>query len=127
MIVITLLIGGLFLSATAIAGLLMFYQLNQASNVQGSGAAVFAADAGLNAALNCYQNAVAPLGVCSSVVTMCQTSLNLANGARASSSIVFNPSDPADCSDGKPVGYDVVSFGYAGNVERVLQSHFSLR
>lgn len=127
MIIVTLLIGGLFLSATAIAGLLMFYQLNQASDAQSSGAAVFAADAGLNAALNCYQNIVAPAGICSSVTTVCQTSLTLTTGATASSSIIFDPSNPNDCSAGKPVGYDVVSFGYAGKVERVLQSHFSLR
>lgn len=54
MILTTIMIGGLFLMASAIAGLLMFYQLQQATDFGNSTIAIFAADANLERALYYY-------------------------------------------------------------------------
>jgi hypothetical protein len=56
MILTVTMIGGMFLSATAIAGLLMFYQLQQANDAGNSTVAVFAADAVLETATYYYFN-----------------------------------------------------------------------
>jgi len=56
MIITTIMIGGLFLTATAIAGLLMFYQLQQAVDFGNSTIAIFAADAALEKAIYSYFN-----------------------------------------------------------------------
>ena len=47
MLLTVLVIGGLLLGASAIAGLLMVYQLRQSSDVTNSTKAIFAADAGI--------------------------------------------------------------------------------
>lgn len=54
MILTTVIIGGLFLSASVVAGFLMFYQLRQVGDAVASGMAVFATDAGVEEALLCY-------------------------------------------------------------------------
>ena len=47
MLLTVLVIGGLLLGASAIAGLMMVYQLRQASDVVNSTKAIFAADTGI--------------------------------------------------------------------------------
>jgi len=47
MLLTVLVIGGLLLGASSIAGLLMVYQLRQASDITNSTKAIFAADSGL--------------------------------------------------------------------------------
>jgi hypothetical protein len=47
MLLTVLVIGGLLLGASSIAGLLMVYQLRQASDIANSTKAIFAADTGL--------------------------------------------------------------------------------
>ena len=56
MILTVVMIGGMFLSASAIAGLLMFYQLQQANDTGNSTIAIFAADAALEYATYYYFN-----------------------------------------------------------------------
>lgn len=51
MILTVIMIGGIFLSATAIAGLLFFFQVQQATDFGNSTIAVFAADATMEEAL----------------------------------------------------------------------------
>ncbi len=121
MIIVSILMGGLFLVGTAIAGLLMYYQLQQSSDAVSSGAAVFAADAGIERSLYCYFTTTTPATLCSTMFSLCATTTNLANGATASSSLNFT------CSGGVPVSFQAESFGYAGKSERVLESNFSLR
>lgn len=53
-LVVVVLIGGVFMVTTAISGLLMFYQLQQAADAGNSTIAIFAADAGLERSLHCY-------------------------------------------------------------------------
>jgi hypothetical protein len=54
MLLSVLAIGGIFLAATTVAGLLMVYQIRQASETNASTAAIMAADAGTEWAL--YRN-----------------------------------------------------------------------
>ena len=54
MLVATLFISGLILSATTIAGLLLFYQIRGVSNAAVSARAFFAADSGAERSLYCY-------------------------------------------------------------------------
>jgi len=54
MIITTVMMGGLFLMATAIAGLLMFYQIQQVVDFVNSNIAIFAADAALEKAIYSY-------------------------------------------------------------------------
>jgi|GEM_PF-1909383 len=54
MILSTVLIGGALLSATAIAGFVLFFQIRQAGDAVQSAAAFFAADAGIENAIYCY-------------------------------------------------------------------------
>lgn len=54
MLLVTFMIGGLFMMATAIAGLLMFYQLQQATDAGDSTIAIYAADAALEKAAYYY-------------------------------------------------------------------------
>jgi len=54
MLVATLFISGLILSATTIAGLLLFYQVRGVSNAAVSARAFFAADSGAERSLYCY-------------------------------------------------------------------------
>ncbi|MCL4391718.1 hypothetical protein M1413_00030 [Patescibacteria group bacterium] len=128
MIIVSILMGGLFLVGTAIAGLLMFYQLRQAADAASSGAAVMAADAGIEHSLSCYYATTTPATsvLCppdGSTFSMCQETTALPNGATASSSLSFS------CAGGSPTGFWAQSFGYAGGgkAERVLQSFFSIQ
>jgi hypothetical protein len=50
MILTVLALGGTILGATTVAGLLMLYQLRQATDLANSAKAIFAADAGLESA-----------------------------------------------------------------------------
>ncbi len=119
MMVVTILMGGLFLVGTAVAGLLMLYQLKQSSDAVSSGAAVFAADAGTEASLFCYYTTSTPSTICG-IGYLCPTSVKLPNGASASSTLLFH------CDGGSPSYFTAVSYGYAGTSERVVQSNFSL-
>lgn len=51
LILITVIIGGIFMVVTAVAGLLMFYQVQQSGDAQRSTIAILAADAGLERTL----------------------------------------------------------------------------
>lgn len=53
-LVVVVLIGSIFMVTTAISGLLMFYQLEQAADAGNSTIAIFAADAGIERATYCY-------------------------------------------------------------------------
>jgi|GEM_PF-2103423 hypothetical protein len=54
LIMLVVLMGGMLMMATAIAGLLTFYQLQQAGDTSRSTAAIYAADAGLERAAYFY-------------------------------------------------------------------------
>ncbi len=131
MILITILMGGLILSATAIAGLLMFYQLQQTSNTAASGMAIFAADAATESALESYYHGT-PISVPpqNSNIAYYQTNVGpFTNGAQGSAAIYFNFTGIAGTCSGSgtsPIGFCVVATGISGATERGLQSYFSM-
>ncbi len=110
------------LSATAVAGLLMFYQLRQANEASASGMAVFAADAGLEAGSHCYfYGNVLPSGETPQPNTeYCSLgSSNFSNEANYQSSLTFV------FDGGKVSGFIQNSYGFSAKTERALQNTFS--
>lgn len=120
MILITVMMGGLILSATAIAGLLMFYQLQRSTDAASSGRAIFATDAASERALECYFHELVFSEAPDTTTDYCPESVTLGNGARASSSIRF------DISGGNVIGFWIRGSGVAGSTERALESYFSV-
>jgi len=102
MIMAVIMLGGLLLSATAIAGLLTIYQIRQSNDVINSTKAFFAADSALEWQLNNYRR----------YGGYYPTSLVFSNGATATSSA--NPLD-----DGS---IDYISEGFSGDTVRQLET-----
>ncbi len=130
MILITIMMGGLMLSATAIAGLLMFYQLQQTSNTAASGMAIYAADAASEQALNEYYHGT-PLSSTptDSATAYYQTNVGLQNEAKGNAAIYFDFLGKAGSCGGSgttPLGFCVESAGNSGATTRALQSYFSV-
>ena len=61
LILLVVLMGGMLMMATAIAGLLMYYQLQQSNDAGRSTEAIFAADAGLEKASHFYWYDITPV------------------------------------------------------------------
>ncbi len=122
-ILTTVMLGGLMLSATAIAGLLMFYQLRQANDAASSGMAVFAADAGLEAGLFCYYYGGVLLPEASQPnaehCSLSSSPSDFSNGASYKSSLIFS------FSSDRVSGFVQNSFGFSGQTQRALQNIFS--
>ena len=109
MILISVMLGGLILSATAIAGLLMYLSLQQAGDSISSAAAFFAADAGVEQGLYCYFYTLT-----SNDLSPCQKQpVSLSNGAHATSTVTRDPATGEIVSSG---------LGTAGKTERFLQT-----
>lgn len=107
MIFTVIMLGGLILSATAIAGLLTVYQIRQSNDAENSARAFFAADAALEWRLFYFykDSSVAPLTF----------SPDLLPDVRANSSVTQLP-------DGS---WDFVSQGFSGNTVRALETIFT--
>jgi hypothetical protein len=60
LILLVVLMGGMLMMATAIAGLLMYYQLQQSNDAGRSTEAIFAADAGLEKVSRFYYYGITP-------------------------------------------------------------------
>lgn len=105
MILTTLALGGSILSATTIAGLLMVYQIRQASDLSASTRSIYAADAGAEWGLHKFFGGSVPLP-------------ELADGASVTV-ICLDAGNPVDCSD---IEADVIrAVGKFGNVNRALE------
>ncbi|MDP3725200.1 MAG: GxxExxY protein [Nanoarchaeota archaeon] len=130
MVVTTLFISGLILVATTIAGFLVSTQIRQATDTEMSARALFAADAGVEAALYCYRQDFRP-GIHDDLNAFCgadknfsdfggildvryKTSLTLSGTLAAPEGFVVR----SEGSAGKTVG------GEIGLVRRVLQTTF---
>ncbi len=120
MILITVMMGGLILSATAIAGLLMFYQLQRSTDAASSGRAIFAADAASEQALECYFHELVLDSVPNTTTDYCLKSVTLGNGAEGSAVIRF------DILGQNVIGFWIRGNGIAGSTERGLESYFSV-
>lgn len=110
MILISVMLGGLILSATAIAGLLMYFTLQQSTDSLSSAAALFAADAGVEQGLYCYFYDVSGnnLAPCEN-----QPVTGLKNGTVATSTVTYDAATGAIVSEGD---------GMSGRTSRVLQT-----
>ncbi len=120
MILITVMMGGLLLSATAIAGLLMFYQLQRATDTASSGRAIFAVDAASEQALECYFHELVLDFVPDTITEYCHRSAAFENGATGEAGIYF------DREGENVVGFWIRGKGFAGSTERGLESYFSV-
>ncbi len=110
MVMVIVMIGGILLSATAITGILMIYQIRQANDAGSSAQAFFAADAALEWQLaNVYKNYTDPL------------TIPFLNGATATSTFVTIP-DPLDPAVSV---VDFTSQGFSGNTVRALETVFT--
>jgi hypothetical protein len=107
MILAVLTLGGAILGVTAIAGLLMLYQIRQSTDFQNSAKSIFAADAGVELALeNYFRHEGGPLGT-------------LSNGALVEVTC-YDSSDTAlaTCDDAS-AAY-AISKGTAGDTKRAF-------
>lgn len=134
MILTTVIIGGLILSASVVAGFLMFYQLQQMNDAVASGMAVFATDAGVEHALYCYFKEPNPNNLEMSV--LCKPVGSLLNLASYESSLYCVGLDkkmkesclaPSDIDNDKVYGFRVFATGTAQRAERVLETFFSTK
>lgn len=109
MLLSMLILGGILLGASTLAGLLMLYQFRQASNVGESTQALFAADAGMEWGLYCVIK-VRPAGSCNSIPRPAFT-----NGANFTVAFYPSTSTPRD-------GYTSMrSVGISGRTSRAFE------
>lgn len=97
LILVVVLIGGIFMVVTAVAGLLTFYQLQEAADAGRSTEAVLAADAGLERALRYFHTNSGLSGYNPPRPLPAETSGTLPNGATYASELWIrrDPSNPA--------------------------------
>jgi hypothetical protein len=105
MILTAIALGGSILGATTIAGLLVVYQIRQASDFSASGRAIYAADAGIEWALyKFFVGSAAPPAFVNSA------------GVRVT---CLDAGNPVDCGN---IETDVIrALGKFGNVNRALE------
>lgn len=111
MILTVLALGGTMLGATTIAGLLMIYQLRQATDLGNSAKAIFAADTGIEWGL--YQ-IVKPDGSATAPI--------MRNGAAFSLVCYDDSGASVECQNGAVAS--IQSVGTAGGVSRAFQASF---
>lgn len=107
MLITVVMLSGAVLASTSLAGLLILYQLRQATNAKASMQAVFAADAGLEWAFYNENRSVAP-------EPYPHTSPPLSNGT-VSSPIIYT----VDKNDADPL--PLKSIGQSGRTARAFQ------
>jgi hypothetical protein len=100
-------LGGTILGATTIAGLLLVYQIRQATDLANSGKAIYAADTGVEWGLyQFFRGGLAQQG--------------LSNGASITSVTCLNAGgSTVDCTD--PTTAVIESIGGSGNVKRAFE------
>lgn len=108
MILAVLMLGGAMLGVTAIAGLLMLYQIRQSTDYQVSAKAIFAADAGVEWALDDYFNPSPGPGALP----------RFPNGATVSVTCYDDSNTVRDCSD--PSSTYAISEGTALGTKRAF-------
>ena len=136
MIMITIITGGIVLSASVIAGMLMFYQLREVNDTVRSGMALFAAETGIEETLQCYFKTTG--GETLDYSEVCKLSGSLSNGATYKTELIcvdasgfkkvncFNQSD-TERQDSPVYGIRIKSVGQKDSVERAVDSLFGVR
>ncbi len=133
MILTAIILGGVALSASVIAGMLMFYQLREVNDTVKSGMALFAADTGVESTLYCYFKEPGTENLDYS--QKCKLSGSLSNGTTYTTELscvdssgfhIVNCLDP-NKEDSGVYGIRIKSIGKKDTVERVVDSLFSVR
>ena len=133
MVMVTIIIGVLMASASAVSGLLTYYELRQATDTEESSMAFYAADAGMEKSLLCYFTfpGLDELGqVCDYGAEGGEPVLVLENTAEVSTDLecVDEAMNEVACGDNEAVtGFSVRSFGTAKDTERVLDTFFATK
>lgn len=133
MVLTSIIIGGLVLSASVIAGLLMFFQLQQSNDAVASGMALAAADAGVEQALYHYYYGITDITEVPSDATtpIGPTEGTLANRATYSAElwcVAADQTTTVSCRDSVSVyGFKIRSTGSATGTKRVLQTFYATR
>ena len=127
MVLTSIIIGGLVLSASVIAGLLMFFQLRQSNDAVTSGMAIAAADAGVEDALYYYYYGITTIGNFPlSTTPIGPRTGALSNNATYSASLWCVEADKitaVSCRDSDKVyGFRVRSSGKAQDTERIFET-----
>ncbi len=123
MITTILALGGVLMGATAIAGLLMVYQIRQASDLANSTKAIFAADTGVDWGLYQY-------GGCNGDMANCeaygygQNGPALANKASLEVFCYDEFENKVDCTEGPAVVRSIRSQGSSGKSSRAFLIEF---
>lgn len=124
MIIISVLMGGMFLVGSAVAGLLMYFSIQQSADVISSNLSLFAANSGIEDGLYCYYKTLTstdPQYLCSSQNRVCESSSSITSFMHNRRYVSFN------CVSGEPVSFTIKSVGRSGNSERILEQTFYLR
>ena len=94
LLLVVVMMGGVLFLVTAVAGLLMFYQIQQANDTANSTISIFAADAGIERALYHYFYEFDPSECASYPCTVTVSPPTLTNDATTSVTILVpNPDD----------------------------------
>jgi hypothetical protein len=128
LLLVVVMMGGILFLVTAVAGLLMFYQVEHANDAANSTIAIFAADAGLEKGLHYYFYEYDPEAcgedgctITTGDTTLPQlTALSFQNGATVTSTIVIPPQD----TFGEPVTISGSGMDVGGRTIRSLETNF---
>jgi len=126
MVLTTMIIGGILMSASVVAGFLMFNQIKQSNDAPSSGMALFAADAGIENALNCYFFTENRFNLLDFGLA-CDVSGTLPNNSRYETNLECQKNEggafvTTPCKSADVIGFKVVSRGFSGNTERSLET-----
>lgn len=123
-----IMLSGVLMSASVVAGLLTAYQIRQANDTVESMKAFFAADAGIEQALYNYFNE--PPILPSAIVQNQEyygAKGTIAGSTNYSSSLTFRFDSPNPVVGQLPIGFTVRSYGDSGKVQRALETRVTTK
>lgn len=124
MLLTVIALGGTLLGATTIAGLLMLYQIRQATDLKDSNKAIFAADAGMEMVSYYLSNATGgkvPVTPQYMVDSNGVTSSAIISQIICYSATSTDPTTIIPCSQGSSSAVVLRSYGEAGRANRAFQ------
>ncbi|MFH0806252.1 MAG: hypothetical protein V1885_00800 [Candidatus Brennerbacteria bacterium] len=124
LLLVVVMMGGVLFLVTAVAGLLMYYQVEHANDAANSTVAIFAADAGLERGLYYYfyeydPSSCDPVAECTKETPVIPPVV-FTNGASASTTIVIPPQSAL----GEPVSVSANGMDAGGRTIRSLETNF---
>ena len=119
MLLTTVMMSGVILSVSAIAGLLMLYQVRQATDAVDSSMAFYAADAGVEQTLYCYFTGFDIQSDVDIAADGCNQELTLTNGASFETRFILDKPEVNM--------FTIRSIGSINDAERALETIFSIK